>query len=336
MKALVVRLSAIGDVVHALPVASALKRHGWETGWLVEPPARPLLEGHPAIAWLVRAPATRRFRWREARAARAELQSRSYDVALDLQGLWKSATWARMSGARRVIGYGKPWRREGASGLLLRERVPPAADVRHVIDENLALLRPLGMEAVGSREFALPETPGAVDDRLRERGLREFAVLNPGGGWLEKLWPPERFGELAVGLRERGLPSLVTWGPGEQPLAERVVEAARGAASLCFPTTLLELLALLRRARLMVAADTGPLHMACAVGTPVVGVYGPTDPARNGPFSPADEVVEAPFERAGRLRYGREDARMDAVTAEQVLAAADRRLARTAAGAPGR
>jgi ADP-heptose:LPS heptosyltransferase len=333
MKAVVVRLSAIGDVVHALPVASALKRHGWETGWLVEPAARPLLEGHPGIDRLVAAPAARAFDWGQARTAWRELRSRRYHVALDLQGLWKSAAWARLSGAPRVVGYGKQWRREGASAWLLHERVAPAGDARHVIDENLALLRPLGVEAVGNREFALPESPGAVGDRLRRLELGEFAVLNPGGGWPEKLWPAERFGEVATGLRERGLASVVTWGPGEQPLAERVVAASRGAASACFPTTLLELLGVLRSARLMVAADTGPLHLACAAGTPVVGIYGPTDPARNGPFSPVDEVVEAPFEQKGTLRYAREGARMDAVAAEQVLAAVDRRLARAAAPA---
>jgi len=122
-------------------------------------------------------------------------------------------------------------------------------------------------------------------------GIGDFAVLNPGGGWASKLWPAERFGELARGLRDLGLRCLVSWGPGEEALADRVVAAADGAAVRSFPTTLLDYVEIARRARLVVAADTGPLHLACAVGTPVVALFGPTDPARNGPFAPADAVV---------------------------------------------
>ncbi|HEY7411419.1 MAG TPA: glycosyltransferase family 9 protein [Vicinamibacteria bacterium] len=330
MRALVVRLSAIGDVVHALPAATALHARGWTVDWLVEPPARPLLEGHAALARVVTAPPARRFRAGAARAALRALRQQPRDVALDLQGLWKSAAWARLSGARRALGYAAPWRREGASARLLHERVPPAAGVAHVIDEHLALLRPLGIEAVGTRDFGLPRgvaEAAAVERGLLELKLDDFVVLNPGGGWPEKLWPPERFGELARGLRERRLACVVTWGPGERPRAERVVEAAGGAATLCFPTTLLELLELLRRAHLLVAADTGPLHLACAASVPVVGLFGPTDPARNGPFSPADEVVEAPHGGAGRVRYRREGARMGEIPVQSVLAAVDRRLA---------
>ena len=158
-----------------------------------------------------------------------------------------------------------------------------------MIDKNLALLRPLGIEAVGLREFPLPRSAEAVarvDAGLAGVGGDGLVVLNPGGGWASKLWPAERFGELARGLRALGLRPLVSWGPGEQELADRVVAASGGAAERSFPTTLLDYVELARRARLVVAADTGPLHLACAVGTPVVALFGPTDPARNGPFAP--------------------------------------------------
>jgi heptosyltransferase-1 len=333
VKALIVRLSAIGDVVHTLPALSALRGHGWEVGWAVEPPARPLLEGHPRLDHLTAIPGARAFRLGAARAAASALRSRAYDAALDFQGLWKSALWARVSGARRVIGWSRRWRREPLSAVLAREHVdlPPAAT--HVIDENLALLRPLGIEAVGGREFALPRYAAeaeTVDRGLAEAGVAPDAlvILNPGGGWPEKLWPAESFGALARALRERGLRPLVTWGPGEEPLADRVVAASGGAAARCFPTTLRGLVELARRARLLVAGDTGPMHLACAVQTPVVALFGPTDPARNGPFAPDDVVLRTPAAAGGSDRFRVPSADMRSITVDQVLDAALRRLGR--------
>ena len=167
---------------------------------------------------------------------------------------------------------------------------------RHVIDKNLALLRPLGIEAVGLREFPLPfsvEAVARVDaGALGPRRRRARGGSTPAGGWASKLSrPAERYGELAKGLRDLGLRPLVSWGPGEEGLADRVVAASGGAAARSFPTTLLDYVEIARRARLVVAADTGPLHLACAVGTPVVALFGPTDPARNGPFATDDVVV---------------------------------------------
>jgi ADP-heptose:LPS heptosyltransferase len=337
--ALLVRLSAIGDVVHALPMVSALHHQGWRVGWLAEPPGRSLLEGHPYLWHLAAAPAARRFDLAQARATVGELRRRAYDVALDVQGLWKSAAWARLSGARRVVGYGRAGRVEPASSLLLHETMDPDRAARHVIDENLALLRALGVEAAGTREFVFPDLAreaAQVDAALGAAGLRagEFAILNAGGGWPEKLWPPESYGALAPALRARGLRALVAWGPGEDALAERVVAASGGAAERCFPTGLRQLVELARRARIMIAADTGPLHLACAVGTPVVGIFGPTDPARNGPFSPDDEVVrrEGPPDPRHRGRFRVDAEALRAIPPAEVLAAVERRLARAGAG----
>jgi ADP-heptose:LPS heptosyltransferase len=331
MKALVVRLSSIGDVVHTLPALAALQRHGWEAGWIVEPPARVLLEDDRVLAQLVCAPALRAFRWRPAWRALRELRAARYDAALDFQGLWKSAAWARLSGARRVLGWGRSARREPESALLLTEAATRTGR-GHVIDKNLELLRGLGIEAVGTREFPLPysaRSVARVDAGLAGRAVVDFAILNPGGGWASKLWPAERFGELARGLAALGLRCLVSYGPGEEGLADRVVAASAGRAERSFPTSLVDYVELARRALLVVAADTGPLHLACAVGTPVVALFGPTDPARNGPFAPEDVVIRrtpvcAPCYSRTCLRHA---GIMGEIETAEVLSAAVRRLA---------
>jgi ADP-heptose:LPS heptosyltransferase len=332
VKALVVRLSSIGDVVHTLPALAALRRHGFAVDWLVEPVARPLLEGQVLLDHVVAAPAARAFRLGEARRTLAALRGPRYDVAIDFQGLWKSAVWARLSGAGRVIGYGGPGRREPRSALLLQETASLPAGLPHVIDQNLALLRPLGIEAVGGREFPLPESWEAaarVEAGLRSMGLGAFALMNPGGGWANKLWPPQGYAALAKALAARGLPSVVSWGPGEVDLAQGVAAASGGAARASFPTRLLDYVELARRARVVVGGDTGPVHIACALGTPVVALFGPTDPARNGPFSPRDLVVRrtpacAPCHRR---RCAVHEQVMAEIPAGEVLEAVERRLA---------
>ena len=335
---LIVRLSAIGDVVHTLPVAAVLKRRGWRVTWLVETAARPLLEGNPAVSQVVVAPPARAWRLGAVRAAVAELRRTRRDVALDLQGLWKSAGWARLAGAARTVGFTARARREPLSSMLLTEHAPLDPEAVHVIDKNLALLVTLGISALGLREFPLPPSEAAgtkVAAALQADGVEDYVVLNPGGGWASKLWPAEFFGEVARGLRDRGLTALVTWGPGEEKLADRVVAASEGAARRCFPTTLLELAELARRAKVFVAADTGPLHLASAIGAPVVGIFGPTDPARNGPWSPQDVTVRrrplcSPCHR--RVCQIHEGV-MNAIPPKEVLKAIDRRLGAGAGGA---
>jgi len=330
VKALLVRLSSIGDVVHTLPALAALHRHGWEADWLVEPASRVLLDGNPLLAQVVVAPSRKGFGWGKALTTVRTLRAQRYDVALDFQGLWKSAAWARLSGAPRVVGWERGSRRDPASLLLIGEPVERRGG-GHVIDKNLELLRPLGIEAAGLREFPLPpsaEAVARVDAGLAGVGGDGLVVLNPGGGWASKLWPAERFGELAKGLRALGLRPLVTWGPGEEGLADRVVAASAGAALRSFATTLLDFVEIARRARLVIAADTGPLHLACAVGTPVVALFGPTEPARNGPFAHADVVIRKM--PACAPCYSRTCARhagiMSGIAVAEVLAAAGRRL----------
>jgi ADP-heptose:LPS heptosyltransferase len=173
-----------------------------------------------------------------------------------------------------------------------------------------------------------------VSEGLAALGLRDYAILNPGGGWASKLWPAERFGEVARGLQAQGLASIVTWGPGEEGLAEKVVAASDGAARRSFPTSLLDYVELARRARVVVAADTGTLHLACAVRTPVVALFGPTDPARNGPFDSADVVVRRvpPCAPCHRRVCPRHDGVMQVIPAADVLQAVERRLGLRAEG----
>ncbi len=335
MKVLIVRHSSIGDIIHTLPALSALHRHGHQVWWVAEPPGLPLLERSPLLSRVVRAPAARGWSAGAAWGALRGLRRQRFDVALDFGGLWKSATWARLSGAQRVVGFASRYRREPASAWLLSERAE-RTEAPHVIDKNLSLLRPLGIDAVGCRDFPLPPRDAEaarVVEWLGERALPGFAILNPGGGWASKLWSPEGFGAVAAGLRERGLRSIVSWGPGEGDLADQVVRASQGAAERAFPTGLLEYAELARRARLVVAADTGPLHLACALGTPVVGLYGPTDPARNGPFAPEDQVVRRvpPCAPCHRRRCPVHDGVMREITPSDVLAAIDRRLGSGAA-----
>lgn len=291
---LLVRLSAIGDIVHTLPAAAALAAARYEVIWAVQPGGRQLVAGNPAVASCVVIPASAPFRPGAISRAVAALRAAKVDTALDLQGLWKSGFWARASGARRRIGWSGPARREPMSSLLLSERRTLPSGVVHVIDKNLALLAALGLDVVGGREFPLPpfeREAARVDRELAAFGLERPVVLHPGGGWSSKLWPAELYGELASRLARRRISTLVSWGPGEEALAERVVAASGGTAIACFPASLLEFAALARRARALVAADTGPLHLACAVGTPAVALFGPTDPARNGPWNRADRVL---------------------------------------------
>ena len=332
MKALIVRLSSIGDVVHTLPALAALTGAGWEVGWMFESRAAELLEDHPLLTHAMRVARPSLLHIGATRRVMRQLREQAYDVALDFQGLWKSALWARLSGATRVLGYAATWRREPASAFLVDEQVDLAHDAQHVIDKNLALLRALSIDAVGSRAFPLPlatERAARVEGLCKEMDLGAFAILNPGGGWASKLWPADRFGALARLLKERGLTPLVTWGPGEEMLAERVVAASGGAALRCFPTSLLDYVELARRARVVVAADTGPLQLACAVGAPVVALFGPTDPARNGPFGEDDVVVRrAPLcapchKRRCRIHAGV----MKAIYPDEVARAVARRLA---------
>ncbi|MEI6668539.1 MAG: glycosyltransferase family 9 protein [Acidobacteriota bacterium] len=328
---LIVRLGALGDLVHALPAVAAL-REVWPDAridWLVDERYQALLAFVPVVDRVVVLGKTAASRLGLVRSLR---QTR-YEVALDLQGLIKSAVLARLSGARDVVGFATPLLRERVARLCYT-RQGDDDDTGHVIEKNVRLLRLLGV-APESRVFPLrvPASP-VVEQVRRALGIGEgdrFAVINPGAGWPNKRWPPDRFGEVAHRLAQRhGLPSVVLWGPGEQSLADEVTAASRGAARLAPPTGLGDVLALLGAAALFVAGDTGPLQLAAALGTPIVGIFGPTNPLRNGPWSQADVAVSR-FERCEchhKRRCRRPELCVHTIGVDEMMQAVDDRCER--------
>jgi heptosyltransferase-1 len=328
---LIVRLGALGDVVHAIPVAAALRRAfpAARIDWLVGAKHREILDLVPVIDRRL-AIDTSFF------GAIGELRRSRYDVAIDLQGLIKSAVLARLSGASRVVGFDTGYARERAARLFYTEAFDPgrgglydARETRHVVDINLGLLSRLGITAP-AREFPIEDVDTDAARRARTQTGGRYALLNPGAAWPNKRWPPARLAAIAESLRARhGLMSVVLWGPGEEGLAAEVVAAANGAAVISPKTSIGDLVALVRRAALMVSGDTGPTHIAAALGTPIVGIYGPTRPARNGPMSPLDVTVSRDAVcRCHHLRHCTLD-RMCLLDIEvaDVLDAVERRLA---------
>jgi heptosyltransferase I len=298
---LIIRTSALGDVVHALPVLTALRRHfpGARIGWVVEEGMAPLLAGHPDLdeLFVVRLRPWRRRPFaaatrRELSAALSALRRFRPDVALDLMGNHKGGALAFLSGARRRIGAGRRARREPSSALWINETVLPRGV--HAVDRGLALLDALGLP---------PEPADFGADRLLPAALappalagEPFALLHPGAAWANKRYPPARWGEAARRLREAtGLPTRVAVAPGEEALAAAVVAAADGAATPAPAPDLPTLVALTRAARLFLGADTGPTHLAHALGTPVVMVMGPTHPERHGPYGAVERALWHPL-----------------------------------------
>jgi lipopolysaccharide heptosyltransferase II len=293
VKILVVRLSSIGDVVHTTPMVASLIEAGHEVAWAVEPPAAPLVATIKGLAQIFVLPRASAYDWNDRFRLARTLRDFSPDVAIDAQGLWKSAFWTWLSGAPRRIGWMSDHRREASSSVMLTETVACTKDDVHVIDQHHALLVGLGIDDRGSRNFpyVLPEDALKVAAEYSDSAGNPLALIAPGGGWENKLYPPELWGSVAAGLAEMRLAPVVLWGPGEEELAGAVIEASGGTARRAPETSILELAALARGCRVFLAADTGPLHIAGALGAPLVGVFGPTDPARNGPWAEGDEVV---------------------------------------------
>jgi lipopolysaccharide heptosyltransferase I len=288
MNILIVRLGALGDVVHAVPAAAALRARfpGARIDWLVEAKHRAIVDLVTCIDRVVVLEAPTFKGWSVAVAA---LRGVAYDVALDLQGLLKSAVLARASGAARVIGFSIWHLREKTARPFYSDA--HEAEGGHVITKNLRLLSALGVDDASIR-FPLADVPSPALDELRARVTGPFALINAGAAWPNKRWPAQYYGELAAFIHDTcGLTPVVLWGPGEEPLAAEVIAASSGAGLLAPRTSVTDLVALARAAALVVSGDTGPLHIATAVGTPSVSLFGPTDPARNGPFSENDIAV---------------------------------------------
>jgi heptosyltransferase I len=307
VRILIVKLGSIGDIVHTLPSLAAL-RHALphaEISWVVERRSAEILRDNPFLDRLIEVDtkALRRglMSGETLRAPRQQLRrlrASAFDVAIDFQGLLKSASIARLSGARRIFGFSREGLREPASRILLSKAVSIPKRT-HIIRKNLELLSgALGISTPqNSSEL---EFPIQVDfnHRLEAEKAMDgsgggFAILNPGGGWPTKLWSPERFGELADQVWSNyRLESLVTYGPGEIELAEKVVASSRSGRARAVTLSLKGFYELAKKTRVYVGGDTGPTHLAIAAGAPIVGLFGPTEWWRNGSPREDDICVE--------------------------------------------
>lgn len=327
MNILIVRLGALGDIVHTVPAAAALRlaRPDARLDWLVDAHHAAFVELVTVVERVIRLERPSAGGWIEAVR---HLRRTQYDAALDFQGLLKSAALARASGARRVIGFATRGLREKSARPFYSE-VEAVDDAGHVIRKNLRLLSSLGVTGTAVNfPLARVDSP-ACGRMIDDAGGRPIALLNPGAAWPNKRWPARRFGEVAAFVREaRGLVPYVLWGPGERALAEEVAAASGGAARIAPATTTADLVEVCRRAALMVSGDTGPLHVAGAVGTPLVAIFGPTDPGRNGPWSEGDLVVSrhAACGCSYQRRCTRTDWCLGDLATAEVTAAIERRL----------
>jgi lipopolysaccharide heptosyltransferase I len=326
MNILIVRLGALGDVIHAVPAAAALRRAFPDAriDWLVDAKHRDIVD---LVTDIDRAVALDRPTIAGWTGALRTLRAIPYDLAIDLQGLMKSAVLARASGAARVVGFSIWHLREKSARPFYSDAHD--AEGGHVIRKNLRLLHAVGVHDDEIRFPLAGVASQALDDLRRRSADRPFALINVGAAWPNKRWLPERFGELATFLRDEcGLIPVVLWGPGEEGLADSVIAASSNAAIAAPPTRVADVVALARAAALFVSGDTGPLHIATAVGTPTVSLFGPTDPDRNGPYAP-DDVVVSRYEACG-CHYDRKCHEpswcLGQVEVAEVCAAVQRRL----------
>jgi heptosyltransferase-1 len=340
---LVVRLGAMGDILHALPAVTALRcaHPEWVIDWVVEPVWSALLTAQPGMVRdtpneFPRQPivdgvyfaSTRKWRRNllaretrdEIRALRRALKREPYDAVVDVQGAVRSALLGRMARSRRYIGEEKP--RESVARLLFTERVETRGV--HVIEQDMELASAIAADELTPVQPLLPFDVAAEEwaDKLMANGGGAPAVLiNPGAGWGAKRWPVERYADVARGLLNRGLRVLVNAGPGEVLLADTIVKRTGGGATslMC---SIEQLIAITRRVSLAIAGDTGPLHLACALGRPVVGIYGPTDPSRNGPFGTRFKVLRNVESRRDHTRREEPESGLLTITPDEVLEAA--------------
>lgn len=352
----------MGDILHALPAVTALRlaHPGWQIGWVVEPRWQALLRagngqlatgnstgqgsarsmrdsGMPVVDRLHFA-SSREWKRRplsvETRRAigalRRELRAADYSAVLDLQGAIRSAVIARMSGCPRRIGERTP--REWPAHWFFTERV--VTHGAHVVEQDVELASAVAGDALSAVDAQLPVDPEAEAwfaawiASTFSSASRPIALIAPGAGWGAKRWPPERYAAVAAGVAQRGFNVVVNAGPGEEPLAAAIT--ASGAAIAVTPT-LPQLIALTRRIALCIGGDTGPLHLASALGRPVVGIYGPTDPSRNGPYGTRARVLRSPDSRRDHSRRSQPDPGLLTITPDDVLRAADELLAKEAA-----
>jgi heptosyltransferase-1 len=338
---LIVRLSAMGDVIHTLPAVHFLRQSFPQAfiGWLIEErwaellcaPGSPRRGPRSSLRPLVDEVHTVNLKaWEKSlfsistlqHAARVwnDVRDAGYDAAVDLQGAMRSAVLARLSGARVVYGAAEP--RESPASLWYTRKV--VARGRHVVEQNLSVAEAMARDRAQRLPVELPHDPqaeGRIERRLAELGVGKFAILNPGAGWGAKRWPAERYGEVARQLADLGVGSILNYGPGEEELV-RAAESASGGTARAMSCSISELIALTRRARLFIGGDTGPMHLAAALRVPVVAIFGPTDPARNGPYGTRSIVLRSAESVTSHARRADPDEGLLAIGGDAVVSAA--------------
>jgi len=329
-----VRISAMGDVIHAIPAYASLRAVFPEAriGWVIEERWRPLLPAGVDVIHVVRTKAWRKqpfssSTWREMRDAKREIKTARYDLAVDVQGAIRSGVIAWWSKAPRRVGFAKP--RESQATMFYTSKV--AATRRHIIEQNLELVASITNEPYLMYRSAEIPVSAAAEEFLanveRNGTLRrgQYAILNPGAGWGAKCWPTERYASVARALREHGLVSIVNYGPGEEAMARAVEEQSAGAARR-LSCTLEELVAVTKYARLFVGGDTGPMHLAAHFGIPVVALFGPTDPARNGPYGTRSTVLRSADSKTSYSHTADMHEGLKGVSIDEVVSAAQKLL----------
>jgi heptosyltransferase-1 len=342
---LIVRLSSMGDVIHGVPAAMMLRQAFPDAtiGWLIEErwaellcalptprsgrrsPERPLVDAIHAVKlkqWRFSLFSTQT--WERIAASLSDLRSQHYDIAIDLQGAARSAILARWSGASTIYGATQP-RENLASLWYTRKNITRHS---HVVEQYAEIAQSVVGQAQPIPDAIFPCDPVAeqvVEKRVRELGLHDFVILNPGAGWGAKQWPAERYGAVAQGLARKGIRSLINFGPGEESLA-KLAEKAGGGTARALSFSIGELLALTRRARLFIGGDTGPMALAAALHVPVVALFGPTDPARNGPFRTKNIVLRDASSPTTLTHRNQPDPGLLAIAPDEVLDAALRLL----------
>jgi heptosyltransferase I len=338
---LIVRLGAMGDIIHTLPAVAALRGAFPEAtlGWLIEerwaellctlstPRSGPRSAQRPLVD-RVHTVNTRQWRaapfsvatWERMAASLSDLRAARYETAIDFQGALRSSLLARWSGAPIIYGATQP-RENLATMFYTRQFIMRG---QHIVEQNLSLAGSLAKRKleISKAEFPIDDAAQQeCDRRLKAAGTQDFALLNPGAGWGAKQWPAERYGEVARKLAENCLKTLVNFGPGEEDLA-RSVETASGGTAETFTGSLTQLIAFTRRARLFIGGDTGPMHLAAALGIPVVAIFGPTDPLRNGPFGTRSTVLRSSASNTSYSHVHRPDEGLLEISSGQVVAAA--------------
>jgi len=322
----VVRLGSLGDIVHTFPAVAGLRESFPQANitWLTHPRWADLVasSGLASEVWQVDS--------RDLASVRSivgKLRASRWDASIDYQGLWKAAFLPFFGGIRRRIGFSAASVREYGVPILYTDRV--AAGSAHVAEQNGELsLRAGAQRRVG--KFSLSANQDAVAHvklDLQRQGIDRYVVLSPGGGWRSKCWPAERFGVLCERIeKDTGLRCIVNYGPGEKGLADTVLANAGPSKPVAYDGELGTLMALLRHAECVVGGDTGPLHLAVALGTPVVALFGPTDPRRNGPYPPGDPVLRSANAATTYSRSNDTDPSLLALSVEMVFDAVRTRL----------